>query len=278
ISSFCGVDCTTILQLHEIPSLQSIYTLDAAISKVQVSLDEHFSKLAAETDPHKSSEITKNLLPAALQLIDTYATFTRSYLLQSLCEDSSAETKPTEEKLQGYAAVLAIGSGRCKSNTLGPVLIQNLPSAVQSLCESWNSIHTNEFPNIGSWAAHLGTLCSQSLPLAASLKHTLLSLVRLTGDLVVWSDDLNPPQVIRTLLPLLLETSTESVAEMSSNSLERILGPAESDEFLSRVYEKLIMGCYNILANHSDPNSGLDEAILEECLQHLEKQLESSQA
>lgn len=41
---------------------------------------------------------------------------------------------------------------------------------------------------------------------------------------------------------------------MSSNSLERILGPAESDEFLSRVYEKLIMGCYNILANHSDPN------------------------
>lgn len=34
-------------------------------------------------------------------------------------------------------------------------------------------------------AAHLGALCSQSLPLAASLKHTLLSLVRFTGDLVV---------------------------------------------------------------------------------------------
>lgn len=34
-------------------------------------------------------------------------------------------------------------------------------------------------------AAHLGTLCGQSLPLAASLKHTLLSLVRLTGDLIV---------------------------------------------------------------------------------------------
>lgn len=46
----------------------------------------------------------------------------------------------------------------------------------------------------------------------------------------------------------------ESVAEISSNSLERILGPAESDEFLARVYEKLITGCYNILANHSDPN------------------------
>ncbi|XP_033375251.1 E3 ubiquitin-protein ligase UBR4 [Parus major] len=297
ISSFCAVDCTTILQLHEVPSLQSIYTLDAAISKIQVSLDEHFSKLAAETDPHKSSEITKNLLPATLQLIDTYATFTRSYLLRSLSEEGSSDSKPSQEKLRGYAAVLAIGSSRCKSNSLGPALVQNLPSAVQTLCESWNNIHTNEFPNIGSWrnafandtipaesyisavqAAHLGTLCSQSLPLAASLKHTLLSLVRLTGDLIVWSDDLNPAQVIHSLLPLLLETSTESVAEISSNSLERILGPAESDEFLARVYEKLITGCYNILAHHSDPNSGLDESILEECLQHLEKQLESSQA
>ncbi|EPQ18169.1 E3 ubiquitin-protein ligase UBR4 [Myotis brandtii] len=296
ISSFCSIDCTTILQLHEIPSLQSIYTLDAAISKVQVSLDEHFSKMAAETDPHKSSEITKNLLPATLQLIDTYASFTRAYLLQNFNEEGSTE-KPSQEKLHGFAAVLAIGSSRCKANTLGPTLVQNLPSSVQSVCESWNNISTNEFPNIGSWrnafandtipsesyisavqAAHLGTLCGQSLPLAASLKHTLLSLVRLTGDLIVWSDEMNPPQVIRTLLPLLLESSTESVAEISSNSLERILGPAESDEFLARVYEKLITGCYNILANHADPNSGLDESILEECLQYLEKQLESSQA
>ncbi|XP_059232403.1 E3 ubiquitin-protein ligase UBR4 isoform X2 [Mustela nigripes] len=296
ISSFCSIDCTTILQLHEIPSLQSIYTLDAAISKVQVSLDEHFSKMAAETDPHKSSEITKNLLPATLQLIDTYASFTRAYLLQNFNEEGSTE-KPSQEKLHGFAAVLAIGSSRCKANTLGPTLVQNLPSWVQAVCESWNNINTNEFPNIGSWrnafandtipsesyisavqAAHLGTLCGQSLPLAASLKHTLLSLVRLTGDLIVWSDEMNPPQVIRTLLPLLLESSTESVAEISSNSLERILGPAESEEFLARVYEKLITGCYNILANHADPNSGLDESILEECLQYLEKQLESSQA
>lgn len=34
-------------------------------------------------------------------------------------------------------------------------------------------------------AAHLGTLSCQSLPLVSSLKHILLSLVRLTGDLIV---------------------------------------------------------------------------------------------
>ncbi|KAM9298998.1 E3 ubiquitin-protein ligase UBR4 [Gastrophryne carolinensis] len=293
ISTYCSSEGYTFEQLRKGPSLQCIYTLDAVICKVQVSLDEHFSKLSAETDPQKSSQVAKNLLPAVLQLLDMYASLTRCYLLHNLPEEGA-----DEKKLQGYAAVLAIGSSRCKANALGPALIQNLPTAVQTLCESWNNIHTNEFPSIGSWrnafandtipsesyisavqAAHLGTLCSTSLCLASSLKHVLLSLVRLTGDLIVWCpEDLNPGQLTQSLLPLLLESSTESVAELCSTSLERVLGPAESDEFLSKVYEKLITGCYNILANHSDPSSGLDESILEECLQYLEKQLETSQA
>ncbi|KAK7896704.1 hypothetical protein WMY93_022029 [Mugilogobius chulae] len=279
-------DPNAILPLRQLPSLQAIYTLDAVISKVQVSLDEHLSKVAIEADTQKSSEITKNLLPATLQLTDVY-------LLTNIPEEG--ENKLTDAKLQGYAAVLSIGSTRCKANMLGHSVMQNLPSAVQTVCETWNSIHTNEFPNIGSWrnafandtipsesyisaiqAAHLGTLSCQSLPLASSLKHILLSLVRLIGDLIV-TEELNPSQVVRTLLPLLLESSTESVAEISSTSLERILGPSESDAFLARIYERLVTGCYNIIANHSDPNSGLDESVLEECLQYLEKQLENSQ-
>ncbi|KAK2851204.1 hypothetical protein Q5P01_007480 [Channa striata] len=293
ISTFSSVDPNAILPLHQLPSLQAIYTLDAVISKVQVSLDEHLSKVCIEADTNKSSELTTNLLPATLQLTDVYAAFTRSYLLMNIPEEG--DNKLTDAKLQGYAAVLSIGSTRCKANMLGHSIMQNLPSAVQTICETWNSIHTNEFPNIGSWrnafandtipsesyisaiqAAHLGTLSCQSLPLASSLKHILLSLVRLTGDLIV-TEELNPSQVVRTLLPLLLESSTESVADISNTLLERILGPSESDAILARIYERLVTGCYNIIANHSDPNSGLDESVLEECLQYLEKQLESSQ-
>lgn len=77
ISTFSSVDPNVILPLHQLPSLQAIYTLDAVISKVQVSLDEHLSKVAIEADTHKSSEITKNLLPATLQLTDVYTAFTR---------------------------------------------------------------------------------------------------------------------------------------------------------------------------------------------------------
>ncbi|XP_010769119.1 LOW QUALITY PROTEIN: E3 ubiquitin-protein ligase UBR4 [Notothenia coriiceps] len=154
ISTFSSVDPNAILPLDQLPSLQAIYTLDAVISKVQVSLDEHMSKVAIEADAHKSSEITKNLLPATLQLTDVYTAFTRSYLLMNIPEEG--ENKLTEAKLRGYAAVLSIGSTRCKANLLGQSIMQNLPSAVQTICETWNGINTNEFPNIGSWPVDSG--------------------------------------------------------------------------------------------------------------------------
>ena len=77
ISAFSAVDPSAILPLHQVLSLQAIYTLDAVISKVQVSLDDHLSKVAMETDANQSSQVTKNLLPATLQLIDVYTAFTR---------------------------------------------------------------------------------------------------------------------------------------------------------------------------------------------------------
>lgn len=103
----------------------------------------------------------------------------RSYLLTNIPEEG--DNKLTDAKLQGYAAVLSVGSTRCKANTLGMSkvtgtkiwirfnytlsvltfdihtglsIMQNLPSAVQTICETWNSIHTNEFPNIGSWVCN----------------------------------------------------------------------------------------------------------------------------
>lgn len=77
ISTFSSIDPSAIVPLHQLPSLQAIYTLDAVISKVQVSLDDHLSKVAIEAGTHKSSEVTKNLLPATLQLTDVYTAFTR---------------------------------------------------------------------------------------------------------------------------------------------------------------------------------------------------------
>lgn len=77
ISTFSSIDPNAIVPLQRLPCLQAIYTLDAVISKVQVSLDEHLSKVAIEAGTHKSSEVTKNLLPATLQLTDVYTAFTR---------------------------------------------------------------------------------------------------------------------------------------------------------------------------------------------------------
>lgn len=99
ISTFSSVDPNVILPLHQLPSLQAIYTLDAVISKVQVSLDEHLSKVAIEADTHKSTEITKNLLPATLQLTDVYTAFTRWERFTQLCCDPQANVCSTHTHL-----------------------------------------------------------------------------------------------------------------------------------------------------------------------------------
>lgn len=101
---------------------------------------------------------------------------------------------------------------------------------------------TENFHQIHSFIVLVDCLCTWQLQLILSDLSNLST------------EELNPSQVVRTLLPLLLESSTESVAEISSTSLERILGPSESDAFLARIYERLVTGCYNIIANHSDPN------------------------
>lgn len=54
-----------------------------------------------------------HLLPYIL----TKLVVTRSYLLMNIPEEG--ENKLTDAKLQGYAAVLSIGSTRCKANILG---------------------------------------------------------------------------------------------------------------------------------------------------------------
>lgn len=52
----------------------------------------------------------------------------RSYLLMNIPEEG--ETKLTDAKLQGYAAVLSIGSTQCKANILG--MLKNDPEILKS--------------------------------------------------------------------------------------------------------------------------------------------------
>lgn len=63
--------------------------------------------------------------------------FSRSYLLMNIPEEG--ENKLTDAKLQGYAAVLSIGSTRCKANLLGSFGIlfcffKNIPSVCTLSC------------------------------------------------------------------------------------------------------------------------------------------------
>ena len=66
-----------ILPASALPSLTTVYMLDAVVAKVQVSLDDLFAKAMSETDPQKAMMVAQDLLPATLSLIETYTVYIR---------------------------------------------------------------------------------------------------------------------------------------------------------------------------------------------------------
>ena len=62
---------SSMLPMSELPSLFSIYMLDAVIVKVRMSLDDHFHKAISE-DWNKEMDIGVELLKSTLKLIRTY--------------------------------------------------------------------------------------------------------------------------------------------------------------------------------------------------------------
>lgn len=94
----------------------------------------------------------------------------RSYLLRSLSEEGSSDNKPSEEKLRGYAAVLAIGSSRCKSNTLGEGQGRGWGSrCLLPVGESFHSAANTQFQSDLHLSVQTSELCCQ--------QHTAKSLL-----------------------------------------------------------------------------------------------------
>ena len=66
-----------VLPAGDLPSLASVYMLDAVLAKVHVALDDYFTKSVMESDPHKEMQIAEDLQPATVMLIETYTIYIR---------------------------------------------------------------------------------------------------------------------------------------------------------------------------------------------------------
>lgn len=296
IANLPVVDRRTVLSTAELPGLSSILMLDAVIAKVQISLDEIFTKAMADPDPYKSMVIAWDLVPSVFRLVEVYTVFVRSCILGQVSQVGDVE--PTQHMLEAYGTALSIGSSRASTvSVLGLGVVSSLPAPVKTAIEKWNNNIGSEFPSIGAWrnafandiipsesyidvihSAHIGTLSGQAqFSVNNSLRHVLQALVRFCGDIVnCCPETTSNNEYVKALFPLLFDASTEYLVDMVTMSLERFLGEGEGEEFIMKTYLHVLEVCQELLIEYTNESSGLDEKIFMDCLKFMDNHLEKT--
>uniref|UniRef100_T1IY63 UBR-type domain-containing protein n=1 Tax=Strigamia maritima TaxID=126957 RepID=T1IY63_STRMM len=297
--SHCSKSQTSGLLPRELlPQLSDIYVLDAVIGKVQIALDDCFTKSSAEIDSTHAKELCQELLQPVLQLIELFMAYIRSNLMYQINESAEPPGSFSQKTLEGYSLVLSLMSTRCtKAAPLVNSVSNLLPNPIKAVLEKWNNAGLSEFPTINAWrnafandvipaetylssvqSSHMGTLSSQvNFTTNLSLKHVLNALVKLTSDLITWSPDhLGTSNIIKVLFPLAMDASSESVNELLNPTLEKVLGSIEGDEYQEKMFYHITSFSYALLINYTDKESAVDEKILQEILKFMESMLEKT--
>ncbi|XP_054720473.1 E3 ubiquitin-protein ligase UBR4-like [Uloborus diversus] len=283
---------------EQIPRLFDVFLIECAVAKVQVALDEYFSKPLSENANTEAKELAQEMLPIILQSIEMLSSCIRWNLLHQFSDMSTnaaqSSPSPSPKTLQAYNTVLRMASGgTSKVSTFTSAIADFLPPLLRSVLGQWNSYTVtttawrNDFANdiipsesyISSIEnSHMNSLSSQGrFTISPNLKRLLHTLVRFAGDLIIWCPESNSSkEMIRVMLPLLLDATTESVGDYTTLALERLIGAPDGDEHLSFNYFEVLTQSYDLLINHSSKESDVDERILHECLKFMESLLDKS--
>ncbi|XP_052831626.1 E3 ubiquitin-protein ligase UBR4-like [Octopus bimaculoides] len=81
---------------------------------------------------------------------------------------------------------------------------------------------------------------------------------------------------VKALFPLLFDASTEYLVDMVTMSLERFLGEGEGEKFIMKTYLYVLEVCQELLIEHTNELSGLDEKIFVDCLKFMDSHLEKT--
>ncbi|XP_069121893.1 E3 ubiquitin-protein ligase UBR4-like isoform X2 [Argopecten irradians] len=281
----------------DLPGLTAVMLLDAVIAKIQVSLEETFTKAMGDIDPRKAMEVALDLIPATLLQLETYSVYVRSCILHQLKLDEDSEMVLTPCQLKAYGTVMSLGSSSpSKVSPLGAEIMGTLPRPISLAIDvKWSSSTHNEFPSTGAWksdfsndilpaesyidsilTAHTGTLSMEPVfSINASLKHVLMALVKFASDLVVWCPDTtSSKEMVRVMFPFTLDASTAYLSDVVSQALERFLGPVDGDEFMEKIFHYVFSVCHDLCVNLSEPETGLEEKVFLDCLKFMENHLE----
>lgn len=284
-------DSKTVLAVADLPSVSTLYTLDTVLAHVQVALDDQISKSSGSKQDISpvDSDVASRLLPSILSLVRSFSVYIRSYLLGQVKVGDDINT--WQSYLNAYNCVARIASNVNTKLGLGSVLAA-LPAHVRGTFEKWNtSSSSNEFPAVTAWrsafagdiipaenyidavrGAHLAA--SSPAGVGSLLRHVQNILVTFAVDLAtVWGsgDAAIASSLVDVLLPLSCEVTADGLYENVCSAVEKLVGPVDSDEMMSRLYACSVPLCRDVVIEHA---AWLDEQVVQEALRFLESGLD----
>ena len=291
-------DSGDVVSFEHLPSISTVYQLDSVLANTQILLDEQFHKsLSSDKSSYYSSpnrDVASRLLPSVLSLVKIFAVYVRSYVLGNVKPgDDASACSMTPEALRAYNAVARVSSSMNSKLALSGAM-SSLPGPVRAAFEKWNAGGGPEFPAISDWS---GTFAADNIPAesyidsvrsahlaaappapGASLRHVLQVLVTFCVDLATtWGtgDAAIASSVADVLLPLSCEVTVCGLLELLTGALEKLVGPAESEDMLGRLYGHVVGVCRDIIIDHV---AHVDEHVVQECMQFLENGLDHAPA
>jgi E3 ubiquitin-protein ligase UBR4 len=57
--------------------------------------------------------------------------------------------------------------------------------------------------------------------------------------------------MVKVLFPLIFDATTEYLADFVTQTVSRVLGPVEDNEFTARTYAHMLSVCHDIIINYS---------------------------
>jgi hypothetical protein len=291
LAGACHVaDSHAMINQSDVPSISTLYTLDVVLAQIQIALDDQASKSsgAKQDDIPPEVDVARRLLPSILTLVKSFSVYIRSYLLAQIRLND--DTALSCANLQAYNCVARVASNVNTKLGLSSVL-SALPAPVRGTFEKWNASGScSEFPAILAWRSSFGGdiipaesyidavrgahLAATPSGLGSLMRHNLTVLVTLAIDLVVvWGggDATLASSLADVLLPLSCEVIADGLYDSISTALEKLIGPPDSDEMMSRLYSCAIPVCRDIVVEHA---ASLDEQVIQEALRFLESGLD----
>ena len=284
--------------------------LDCLMGKLQISLDQTFntSKPGSSSEAVSLTSMTSSLpsavaaaqklVPCVSRLLDKFAGAARTKVIQTFSAGCERDVEPATHLALVHS--LCLGGTRCPATaSLALPVTAHLPPGLRAGLEDWVGASITGYPTAAAWrnqfagdpipgetylattiAAHAGYLSSSSSSLSSpALKHSLFSAARFACDLIIWCPDSGPlqTQLVSSLFPLLLDCTTENLADLVTLSLERVVGTGETDQFLSNIYSLVVQHGYPILVSHgtTQPHHA-SQNIPSEILRFLDQMLDKS--